>query len=393
MLVELTYLDERPAAKADARDFRFEARSWRDAQQVRSVIVRLDRVTQVNVKSRLGGLSSDDVEGRLRNAVYVVALRRLASLGRALIESTDASLTLHAEYDDLIAVVDAPKGCSHQERRPSGLYCIAAKQPAPTTLHACDSTCDLPDTRLLCSGFVHLEMAMAATFPPAPIAAGRICEKGQQKRIEEAKIRCTPGGHDCWHRLVELAPEPHEASLHPLALNEALDFLGWVWRAKFAKSQTKLIRLASSAAAAEVSQPCSTADAFRSRMNALADLLDSLKIDGALMPAPGQTKGTLNRLLAALREALPQDEFERAEVAIKALRSVVAIRTGLHHSDAGHDAPAAARTLGLDWPPADWGSAWEQIRDCAARAVRDVRQAIQATMLDSDRPDAAAERG
>ncbi len=105
-------------------------------------------------------------------------------------------------------------------------------------------------------------------------------------------------------------------------------------------------------------------------MNALADLLDSMKIDGNFLTAPAQIKGTLNRLEDALKKSLPQPDFDRAEAGIHELQKIVALRTGLTHSEAGKLVPAAARSLGFEWPPGDWQRTWERVRDRAAGAVR-----------------------
>jgi hypothetical protein len=86
------------------------------------------------------------------------------------------------------------------------------------------------------------------------------------------------------------------------------------------------------------------------RMNTLADLLDSMKIDGNLLTAATQIRGTLNRLEDAVKKSLPQPDLDRAEGGLRELQRIVALRTGLTHSDAGKLVPAAARSLGFEWP-------------------------------------------
>lgn len=115
-------------------------------------------------------------------------------------------------------------------------------------------------------------------------------------------------------------------------------------------------------------------------VNARADLLDGLKIDEGLLadPAKLKGKGTLNQLEDALKKELGPEEFERANVGISELRKVVRLRTGLTHAGAGDRLPAAARSLGFDWPAADWGRAWELVRDRATRAFHTIREAIEA---------------
>lgn len=390
MLVEIAYRGNARAANADAIDYRFDALGFREHQPIRTVIVRVADITKVRLCHQLG--AGDEKAGRpiFDRAVITAGLQRIEALGVALLDMPDAPLLWEIEYDEINSIAGDRKQCSHQERRGVDLFCVAAEEGsspkdvpkdrrARTTLHACENTCKLPDTRLLCSSFVHLQMLMAHPYPPAPVVGPRVCEIGQQKRIEAEPIQCTPDGYDCWRRVLNVRTESNDASLPPLALNEALDFLSWVWRAKFPASQTKLINLTSSTNAAEIGQPCLSLETFRSRMNALADLLDALKIDGNLLATPGVT-GTLNRMQDVLRARLPQAEFDRADAGILVLRNATDLRNGLHHSDAGRKMPLAARKFGLDWPPADWRRAWEHVRDHATRAVREIRQSIEVTI-------------
>lgn len=391
MLVEIAYLGPARADDADAIDYRFDVLSWRNQDHIRSALFRVEDITKVRLSNQYG--RGDEKVGKplFERALLIAGLRRIESLGAALLETPNVPLLVKLDYGEIDSAANERKHCSHQQRRGPDLFCIAAERGpiskdipkdrrASTTLHACETVCQLPDTRLLCSNFVHLQIAMAAAYPPAPVVGPRVCELGKQAKIEVHPIACTPNGHDCWRRVLDLSTETEDARLPPLALNDALDFLSWVWRAKFPASQTKLISLASATSAAEVGQSCESAEAFRSRMNALADLLDSLKIDANLTSAPGQINGTLNRLQDVLRIQLPQPEFDRADAAIAVLRNTVDLRTGLHHTDAGKKAPAAARKLGIDWPPADWARSWERVRDRAARAIREIRQAIEATI-------------
>ncbi|MBV8757606.1 MAG: hypothetical protein JO257_10035 [Deltaproteobacteria bacterium] len=391
MLVEIAYRGADRASDADAIDYRFDVLDWRTQDHIRVAVIRVEDITRTRLSNKYG--RGDEKKGRplFERAVFVAGLRRFESVGASLIDTPDVPLLEKLDYDEIDAAGNESKQCAHQQRRGADLFCLAAERGpanddipterrASTTQHACNKLCALPDKSLLCSNFVHLQIVMAAAYPPAPIVGPRVCEVGNQPKIEVQPIACIPGGHDCWRRVFDLGKPAEDVPLHPLALNEALDFLSWVWRAKFPASQTKLIHLASATSAAEVVLPCETVEAFRSRMNALADLLDSLKVDASLTSSPGQVNGTLNRLQHTLRTHLPQAEFERADVAIAIVRNAVDLRNALHHTDAGRKAPAAARKLGLDWPPLDWTRAWARVRDSVARAVRELRQAIETTI-------------
>lgn len=384
MLVEIAYRGVTGAGDADAVDLRFDVLGWRSQEHLRSVFVRVASLTIMRLRNKYGGGNDKAGESLFERAAITAGLRLIEALGPALLESTDHLLRV-VDYPEIDATTSERKHCSHQQRRSGDLFCVAAEKSqggrSRTTLHACETQCALPDTRSLCSGFVHLEVAMAGsmTAAPAPVLMSRICEMGHQSRIEEPTVRCTPDGHDCWRRVLDLTTKTAEVPLPPLALNEALDFLSWVWRAKFDKAQ-KLIQLASASPAAEIGQACSSPEEFLSRMNAIKELIDAVKIDAQLTPGVKASDGTLTRLELALSANLPQLEFDRAKRGIGVLRDAVNLRNGLIHSASGQKAPAGARGFNIDWPPANWGDAWERVRDQLARAVRDIRQAIEATI-------------
>ena len=277
------------------------------------------------------------------------------------------------------------------------LFCLAAERasaadgfPASrkgcTSLHSCETKCSLPDTRLLCSNFSHVAVQMANAFPPHPVVVGRVCDAGHTDEVEEEE-KCVPGGHACWRRILDLVPSATNEQLPPLALNEALDFLSWIWRARFPLPAQGLIILMTSTNAAEIAQSCSNLVEFRSRMNALVDVLDSLKIDVTLIDQSTKdadptapTTPTLKRMHGALKRALPPEAMERAHAGMAVLQNIVTLRNGLIHSDAAKKVPTRAQMLGIEWPPSEWPRTWGLVRDRATTAVREIRQAIASTI-------------
>ncbi len=392
MLVELTYRGNARARDADAHDYRFDVKGWRDQERLRTVLVRVSDPTKVRLVSTWSSGSEEEGSAKFERAMLKVCVRRIEARGVELLDDLETLLRWEVEPADIQAAAADRKVCSHQERRGPDLFCIAAqkspsKGPASlmhgaTTLHACENVCALPDTQLLCSGFVHVSMDMAHNFPPHPVVMGRVCEKGQQSAIEKEPIGCIPGGNDCWHRVLDLSLTTPETRLSPLALSEAIDFLSWIWKERFPQSSKKLIQLSSASPAAEIAQGCSSPEEFRSRMNALKDVLDALSIDGGLVPAGSQQTGheSLFRMRQALKGALPQAEYDRAEFALTELQYIVDLRNGLHHADAGKKIPPAARRIGIEWPPRDWEETWSNVRDKCARSLVEVRKAIQATL-------------
>lgn len=391
MLVEISYRGTQRAHDADAHDYTFDVVDWRTQDHIRSVVVRVADINKVRLSLKYGAGDQKAGAASFQAAMLRVGVRRIEAAGRALLDDLDVPLLWLIDGSEVDAVGSERKQCTHQQRRGSELFCLAAERwPAAkdtpperracTTLSACEKTCGLPDTGLLCSGFAHLQMIIAHPYPPSPIVGPRVCDKGHQQRIEQqSPIGCVPGGHDCWHRVIDLTSASSQARLPATALHEALDFLSVVWKMKFSAAQ-RLVNVSSASGLAEIVLGCSTPEDFRSRMNAYKDLLDSVAVDTGLITSAVSPTGnpTLNRLQAALKSQLPQAEFDRADLAITVLRHIVDIRNGLHHAEAAKKIPGAAVAVGITWPPSDWGETWSQVRDTAARAVEEIRKAIQA---------------
>lgn len=90
------------------------------------------------------------------------------------------------------------------------------------------------------------------------------------------------GGHGCWQRLCDTEP-PVLTPISPLSLPESFDVLDAVWRLAFGKTK-RLVSLTTITSPAALSLGCTTRLEFESRLSALADILDKLKVDKALIP-------------------------------------------------------------------------------------------------------------
>ncbi len=171
----------------------------------------------------------------------LATVARLDAAGPDLLDG-DANLKWPLSYDDVDSMADQGKLCSYQERRGRDLYCVAADHRPDrehwgrTSLAACGNTCTLPATRLLCSAFCHVEVVIPAGKKPEPKLSGRICDRGHQIEVQ-GRGAMRPGDHHWWHRVIDISTPTSGERLPPLAFNDALDFLSWVWRAKFPQLQ------------------------------------------------------------------------------------------------------------------------------------------------------------
>jgi hypothetical protein len=390
MLVEVSYAGADRAGDLDAYDYRFHLLDWRTQERVRVVIFRVDSLTRVRFSMSLGNGDKTLGAPLFQAAMLRVCVQRILAAGAGVLDAPETPMLTEVTGNDIEMALAGRKQCDHQERRGGELFCLAAERTPPaagvpddrrgcTTLHACQTLCKLPDTTVLCSGFVHLQVYMAALYPPAPVVGSRICEKGRQAQIQKDPVECVPGGHDCWYRIIDLTPTPSTERLPALALHEAVDFLCVVWKQRFSTAK-RLLDPGGVSGLGEIAQQCATSEEFRSRMNAFKDLVDSLTVDPALITETVPVDGNrqLRELRNALKSQLPEADFERAALAVMTLQRIVDIRNGLHHADAAPKIPVAAATLGLAWPPRSWGGAWSHVRDTAARAVTEIRKVISA---------------
>ena len=176
--------------------------------------------------------------------------------------------------------------------------------------------------------------------------------------------------------LVSLIARPPRAATRTglestLSLPEAVDYLDTVWELMF---KGHLFKWAGATKTVELILPCATSEEFRSRVGALADLVNQM-----MVPETNSASNdpSLQRLKAFAKANLSEEAARRIEDAVEQLRAIVAIRSG----DAHHGArPRGARgfdALGIDYPPHDWGLAWEQVQSAAVAALNIIRQEIR----------------
>jgi hypothetical protein len=311
-------------------------------------------------------------------------------LGSSLLDSDD-TLELKFEMDSHTALVEAAnettKACGYQERRGRDLFCLGARGisdhpvgsgrdlTGKTSRRACETICTLPDSRLLCSAFMHVGVVMQGHGPPQPRVGPRVCDVGNDKEIEQEE-KCVPGENLCWHRTLDLGVATTRPVEPPLALLEAFDFLSVVWDSKFKAG--RLIRSLGTAPPASLMQPCATRDEFKSRLSDFSDILKMFQIDDSLLSNPQAIPKdqTGNRIKEVAKQKLPANEAVRVDAAVGRLRWINEIRTGMQHGAVAKKAQQGAAAIGLAWPTTDWAAAWNHVRGVAVEALRELRQAI-----------------
>jgi len=168
------------------------------------------------------------------------------------------------------------------------------------------------------------------------------------------------------------SPAPLDA---PLALIDEVGYLDAVWQAR--TRRPALFGAAQVSSCAGLAMSCAAPEDFASRMNALYDVLG--RLHGPISEDDQEMKGlggSLQRFRLQLLRDLPEEDAAHIETSIDLLRAAVSIRAALH-TGRQRDLPRAYAALGLAFPPADYGLAWDHVRGRCSWAIRSIRQALE----------------
>lgn len=162
----------------------------------------------------------------------------------------------------------------------------------------------------------------------------------------------------------------------PLSLIDEIGYLDAVWEAR--TGEAPMFGATRVASCAGLALSCSSPEEFDARMNALYDVLSRIKVplDPDAEAALQGRHGSLQRLRTRLCRDLPIEDHARVDVSIGLLQDAVRIRAALH-TGVQRELPSRYRSLGLAYPPTNYGAAWDHIRERAAGAIRSIRQAVE----------------
>jgi hypothetical protein len=169
-------------------------------------------------------------------------------------------------------------------------------------------------------------------------------------------------------------PEPDFAS--SLSLPESVDFLDTVWRLRFG---SRLFGLPGATKTSALALSCATSEEFDARMSAVSDLLKRMNVPEPTLPRGDWAKlGSLQRFGVFLADRLGQDLSSGTIAdALSVLRAANEIRVGRQHRGADAREAEGFAALGLGYPPANWGTAWERINMQLVAALNTIRDELQ----------------
>jgi hypothetical protein len=169
---------------------------------------------------------------------------------------------------------------------------------------------------------------------------------------------------------------------HPLALIDEIGYLDAIWQAR--TQQPALFGATQVSSCAGLALSCSTSQEFDVRMNALYDVINRLAVP--LSEAENRElsersrRGSLQRLQLFLSSRLPEEQLPRVDESIRTLQTVLRIRAAVHTGSSQRDLPRLYDSIGVRYPPPDYGSAWDSIRVRVAWAVRSLRQTMETSI-------------
>jgi hypothetical protein len=298
------------------------------------------------------------------------------------------------EVDELLALINTSKACTHQQAEGPDLLCLAASSKdqtaigttgwhrvAPTSRPLC-AGCQMPDAAVVCSHFSHPQVSGLRSMGGVRRQLdSAMCNLGREEIQQPGG--CHPGGHRCWQRVVGLQVATPTEVAHPRALAEVLDAVAAWWR--LAVVNKPLLRLESGTSITGLALPCTSRAEFTHRLSELAVVLGSLRVDddqvrpgldpGVELPRKDQS---VARLRAALKVKIADpDSLERANQALDRLGRLQRIRSLLQHPGGHDELVRKVAALGLAWPPSDWTAAWERVRAEAADALAGLRDQLR----------------
>jgi hypothetical protein len=305
------------------------------------------------------------------------------------------------DLDDLYLLLPSASGknCDYQQPVGRDLMCAAAARSdetaqtwngrliAPTSRAICQE-CAIPASDVLCSNLLHpaVKGGLKAGGLTVRYVLSALCDLGREE-INRDTSGCRAGGHACWERHVTAEPAAAQP-VSPLGLPEQFDVLDAYWRLRFGSGR-HLLELHAVTGAASLALGCSSRADFESRLSALADIIDRLVVDDALLPDMTeaerklQIKGSLDALQVALLHQLPDEHRAGIERAVWTLRKVRPARNAIQHGVARDGGlTAKLRELGIHDAPPNWEGAWDTIRvqvsDALSAMRNELRSAIDA---------------
>lgn len=293
----------------------------------------------------------------------------------------------------LLQIAKGVKTCEWQRpTEPRGKLCAAtAGQPEPTTTPLC-ATCEMPDSRLVCSALVHPVTKLnpgIGCYVDEPIVTDpsrniedAFCEMHLQL---QSWAECRPwSGKECWHRVVMTGlPVPAPDDLAPRRAVDEIGYLRLVYADRFGLTKRAAAAFwprSDESAVNALRDECHSLPEFKTHVVALCEILLAMKPHDQLPvdKRTGDDKRPVNGITALGR--VLEDRFGGAGLTGMAyLRALNTARNRFSHAES-KELVDALRVLGVTtYPPRSWQIAWWQVAASVAEGLADVRASMQSS--------------
>jgi hypothetical protein len=142
----------------------------------------------------------------------------------------------------------------------------------------------------------------------------------------------------------------------------------------------RLLSLTNLVGPAALALDCTSRAEFESRLSALADTIDVMKVEDDLLPdglTDAQKDGSINRLSECVKARLPGEQYDRLAGSIRTLRLVRQARNAVQHSKVEGGLMSKLQALGIHDAPPHWAEAWDSIRGQTAAALMVIRSELR----------------
>ena len=315
-----------------------------------------------------------------------------ARLAAGLLEEGQGPLDVVLDWEDegrVLSAATRPKDCKWLlPDQVKGDLCGAGKAgPDPTTPPLC-ATCDLPDSRVVCSALVHpaiqynAGMSMLVGEDAVVVDPSRSIERAHCRvrlQMQDWQL-CHASGNRCWHRLVfDGSSIPAADPEAPRRLTDAIPYLRLTYADRFGVKPSAFWPPIDERSVATMLAPCASATDLQHHVTALDTLITRMQPHGQLEEdrrKEGGTIGSITALGRVLEDRCGGDGLPY----IGALRALHKSRNSYPAHAHSDDLQQAMRDLGLSkYPPDDWQTAWWQVATSVEQALTAIRVAIQSS--------------
>lgn len=269
-----------------------------------------------------------------------------------------------------------------------GDFCTATPDHRePTTPPLC-GTCEMPDSRVVCSALVHPTvrfqggMTIGGSNGAVTVDSSRTIDQAYCRAYLQSQNweLCHASGQECWRRLVPgVLSAPLMSPDSPRRLIDAIPYLRLAYADRFGAKPSVFWPPIDERSVAMILAPCGSAMELQQHISALDTLVTRMQPHPQLLQArqldsEGRKVGSISALARVLEDRCGGDALPH----VQRLRALNRARNSYPVHPHSGELQQALRVLGVGrYPPEDWQSAWWQIATSLEESLTAIRLAVQ----------------